>query len=733
MTGAASSFSTFKNAEFAATYPVARIELTDPRFPLTATIQVVNPMSPGDVRMSSLPTGMITFSLHNTGPLPLHGTLAGSLLNAVGWDWITPIEGHTPGLGGNANRLVRGRGWTRVMMTNPALAEDARLAGSMVLAADDESAVAMPRCAGLGQLRAFLESRAISDGRSRLALAPAIADPQLNAPKGGQGLSPQGKSWLGIIGVPFALEPDESRQIRFAITWHFPNRMVDWEQFGRPIPQLGSSSLYLGNHYALRYLDALDAQLTVERRWSEFVDRTLNWTNNLSESSLSQLEAERLAMQAAYVRSPTCFMGADGRFYGYEGSLGASTRMWSGQFGGSCPMNCTHVWQYEAALAGLWPALERDMRDTEFDVMQAADGSIPHRLRPPAYLPQMTNEPIGGPEEPALDGMLATILKSLRDLQRGAERDWLVRRWPALVKLYRHIAGKWDTTGDGVLRGVQPSTHDIDLAGANPFMGSLWLAALRAMTEMARMMSDDVIYADADGRFTRGTVAYDELLFDGKHYVQVLDATDSRDFQWLSGVLSDQVIGQWWAHQLGLGYILPRQHVRSALKHVVRSNLRRGFAGFEHPYRVYADSAEDCGLLMCSWPDGGRPAVPTRYADEVWTGVEWQVGAHCLFEGLEDEARAVLGALWTRHNGERRNPFNEIECGDHYVRAMSGWTLLQARSGVRVDHTSGVIHVSKTGRWPVVAATGWGYVEVGHSHSRARAVEGTLDLEIKRA
>src|SRR5690606_5059790 len=138
-----------------------------------------------------------------------------------------------------------------------------------------------------------------------------------------------------------------------------------------------------------------------------------------------------------------------GRFYGYEGSLGASTVMWSGAFGGSCPLNCTHVWQYEAALSGLWPSLGINMRDTEFDVMQAANGAIPHRLRVPVYLHQMTDEHIGGPEEPALDGMLATILKTLRDVQRGAGAEWLQDRWPAVLRLYGHICAKWDADDDG--------------------------------------------------------------------------------------------------------------------------------------------------------------------------------------------------------------------------------------------------------------------------------------------
>jgi len=644
-----------------------------------------------------------------------HGTLAGSQLNAVGWDGITPIGERTPGLGGNVNRLQRGGGWTRVVMDNPSLAESDEMAGQMVLGADDEHAATMPRCASVEQLVAFLESRALNDGRPRLTLAPTVADPQLNAPRGGVGPSEAGRSWAAVIGVPFWLEPGESRVIRFSMAWHFPNRYVDIEQFGGAHPETGSSSFYLGNRYAIRFRDAVAVQDLAEAEWATLRERTLAWTRTLVDSDLDARAVDRMAAQASLVRSPTCFVGADGRFYGYEGSLGASTTMWSGSFGGSCPLNCTHVWQYEAALSALWPTLEQNMRDTEFDVMQAPDGSIPHRLRAPVYLRQMWDAPIGGPEEPALDGMLATILKTLRDAQHGAGVEWVRDRWPRVRRLYDHIRARWDADDDGVLRGIQPSTHDIDLAGVNPFMGSLWLAALRALEELALVVGDHAVAEEVRTRFESGRAGYDERLYDGTHYVQRLDEGDPTDYQWLTGILSDQVIGQWWAHQLGLGHILPPAHVRSALAHVVATNLRTGFDDFTHPYRVYADAVDDVGLLMCSWPDGGRPEVPTRYADEVWSGIEYQVAAHCLWEGLDAEGGAVLDGLWRRHDGRRRNPYNEIECGDHYARAMAGWTVLQAMSGVRVDELRRVLVVDRRGRWPWVSSTGFGTVDVGAS------------------
>lgn len=732
MSAAAEKLGTFQEARFSGTYPIAEVDLKDERSPVEATVRFVNPMEPGNVELSGIPGAMIEIRLTNVTEIATHGTLAGSLLNAVGWDGVTPIAEITPGLGGNVNRLRRSNGWTSVVMDNPTLAETSQFAGQMILSADAPDAAAVPRCSGIDHLGAFLESRALNDGHRRVAQAPTIGDPQLNAPASGVGPSAPGSSWTGVIGVPFHLEPGESRSIRFVLAWHFPNRMVDIEQFGHSEPQWGTTKFYLGNSYALAYPDAVAVQERLSSEWHDLSKRTSAWTRTLVDSDLDARAIDRMAAQASLVRSPTCFIGADGRFYGYEGSLGASTRMWSGSFGGSCPLNCTHVWQYEAALAALWPELERNMRDTEFDVMQSPSGAIPHRLRVPTYLPQMHDELIGGPEEPALDGMLATILKTLRDVQHGAGQGWAEARWPAVVKLYQHIVEKWDHDGDGVLHGIQPSTHDIDLAGINPFMGTLWLAALRALEQLATLVGDDEIRSDARGRFVQASDRYDSLLFRGGQYIQIMEEGDPTDFQWVTGTLSDQVIGQWWAHQLGLGYILPREHIRSALRHIVKTNLRRGFVGFEHPYRVYADSADDAGLLMCSWPEGGRPEVPTRYADEVWCGVEYQVAAHCLYEGLYDEAQNVLDALWTRTDGARRNPYNDIECGDHYSRAMSGWTVLQAQSGIHIDERAGKLSASREGRWPWVASTGFGTVTVAGSEITVTCSSGRLDLELER-
>lgn len=572
------------------------------------------------------------------------------------------------------------------------------------------------------QYLAFLASRA---QRVTVPLTPAQrrADPAAGAVAADSASrpSPAGQTWCGALTVPWALPPGETCRLRFVLAWHFPNRYVNFEQFGPPRPERGASRFWLGNHFAARHADAEAVADAVIADWADLVRVTAQWCDLFTASSLGPRAANRLATQPVPLRSPTCFIAGDGTFYGFEGVLGDSTPMWAGRTGGSCPLNCTHVWNYEQALAYLFPTLERSMRRTEFDVLQAPDGALPHRVVVPAYLPQLWDANIDGPLEPALDGMLGAILKTYREVRNGAGADFLATYWPRICRLIDHVARRWNPSGDGVLRGIQPSTHDIDLCGINSFMGTLWLAALRAVEELATIMDDAGRAASAREQFAAGSRGYDEALWNGEYYQQLLLPGESADYQWGPGCLSDQLIGQWWAHELGLGHLLPADHVRTALKHVVKHNLRHGFAGFEHPFRVYAD-ADDSGLLMCTWPRGERPAVPTRYADEVWSGVEYQVAAHCLREGLVDEASAVLDAVWTRHDGRRRNPFNEIECGDHYARAMAGWSVLRAITGVDYDAVTRTLTINPVRALleprdgalvlPFVAAAAWGVVRL---------------------
>ncbi len=443
------------------------------------------------------------------------------------------------------------------------------------------------------------------------------------------------------------------------------------------------------------------------------------------DSDLPPAISELLGVQASLARSPTSFRTADGRFYGYEGVLGESTLNWNGNIGGSCPLNCTHVWNYEQAISRLFPVLERSMRETDWDVLQAPEGYLPHRVLLPVEGPQLHGRPIGGPTRPALDGMLGTVLKTYREARFGSGTAWLERYFPNARRLMEYVSATWDNDGSGVLVGDQPVTYDISLQGPNMFVGSLWLAALRAMSEMSAHLGLDGEGREYEARCQRARSGYDDLLWNGEYYSQ---RSDGSAFDFGDGCLSDQLFGQWWAHQLGLGHILPAERVRRALASIVSYNFRESFRGFEHGYRVFAD-ADDSGLLICTWPRGGRPEVPVRYADEVWTGVEYQVAGHCMYEGLVDEGMKILLAVQARYDGTRRNPYNHIECGDHYARAMAGFAVLEAFTGSSYDALTARVRLGlRATRYPLFAGTGWCLVAVSDGAVTLDCVAGTVPV-----
>jgi hypothetical protein len=140
------------------------------------------------------------------------------------------------------------------------------------------------------------------------------------------------------------------------------------------------------------------------------------------------------------------------------------------------------------------------------------------------------------------------------------------------------------------------------------------------------------------------------------------------------------------AHVAGLGYLLDEEHVHKTLKSIFHYNYVPDLSEHETVQRTYALN-EEGGVLVASYPSGKRPEIPFPYFAEVWTGEEYQFAAHLIFEGMTAEAQAVIESARLRHDGERRNPWNEPECGHHYARAMSAWALMVALSGF---HYSGV-------------------------------------------
>jgi hypothetical protein len=283
----------------------------------------------------------------------------------------------------------------------------------------------------------------------------------------------------------------------------------------------------------------------------------------------------------------------------------------------------------------------------------------------------------------AADGQAGTILKCYREHLVGGDDAFLKQHWPRIKAALEYLI-KEDGNDDGIIESDrQHNTYDINFVGANTFVGSLYLAALRAGEEMARLTGDAAAAERYRAIFDRGSRWTIANLYNGEYFEQRVPAGDARDWQYGSGCLSDQVFGQNWAHVLNLGHLYPSDNVRSALRAVFKYNWAPDVDALNKqwpPERWFARAGEP-GLFVCTWPRGGRPPKPVAYRDEVWTGIEYQVAAHLIYAGHLGEGLALVRAVRDRYDGRRRNPWNEVECGSHYARALSSWSLILALSG----------------------------------------------------
>jgi hypothetical protein len=230
------------------------------------------------------------------------------------------------------------------------------------------------------------------------------------------------------------------------------------------------------------------------------------------------------------------------------------------------------------------------------------------------------------------------------------------------------------------MEGKQHNTYDIEFYGPNTMMGTLYLAALAAGAELADALGEGEIAERYRTRYAKGQKRLDAELWNGEYYNQKLEDVNFKRYQYGIGCLADQMLGQWFAAVVGLGHVLPPEQVKQTLASIFQYNWKRDLSAHPSCQRTYALN-DEAGLLACTWPHGGRPTYPFPYADEVWTGIEYQVAGHMIYEGLLEEGLAIAKGVRDRYDGARRNPWDEFECGHHYARAMASWSLLTGLSG----------------------------------------------------
>jgi hypothetical protein len=170
------------------------------------------------------------------------------------------------------------------------------------------------------------------------------------------------------------------------------------------------------------------------------------------------------------------------------------------------------------------------------------------------------------------------------------------------------------------------------------------------------------------------------------------------------------------------------------LQSIFKHNFKTDLSEHANAQRPGYAMGHEPGLLLCSWPRGGKPTLPFVYSDEVWTGIEYQVAAHLIQEGFVEEGLTIVKAVRSRYDGRTRNPWNEYECGNWYARAMASYALIGALSGFRYSAVDRTLWFGpRLSVRPFAsffsAASGFGIITLDDRSISIRMVEGELAID----
>jgi non-lysosomal glucosylceramidase len=498
--------------------------------------------------------------------------------------------------------------------------------------------------------------------------------------------APVGELLVGGLGRKLKLAPGDTATVNFLLTWNFPNLSLGG---------LGN----VGRYYATKYKTAADVSQYVVQNFDRLSSQTKLWRDTWYDSTLPYWFLDRSFANTSTLSTGTPYRFADGRFYSWEGV-------------GSCPGTCTHVWGYGQAMARIFPELERDTRErVDLGIaLSSTSGVSGFRAEFDRGL--------------AVDGQAMTIMRCYREHQMSADTSFLTRNWSNIKKMFDPLLSR-DPDGEGILQGGQMNTLDQTWYGKNSWQSSLYLGALRAGEAMALEMGDSE-FATKTGTIAKaGFKNMPDQLFNGEYFANIvnpdhLGATNSG-----TSCEIDQVLGQSWAFQVGLPRVLPAKQTQSALASLWKYNFSPDVGVYKKYMRQggrpYALPGE-AGLLMCTFPRpdwsydqarGRGPAVLVGYFNECMSGFEHQVAGHMIWEGMVQEGLAVIRAIDDRYAPAKRNPYDEIECGNHYSRAMASYGVFVAACGY--EHHGPLGHLGfaprltpENFRAPFTVAEGWG-------------------------
>lgn len=661
----------FEDIRFSGDYPEATVTYADAQLPVSVSLVAMSPFIPLDTAASSLPATILRYRVRNRTDVPADVMLSGWLENSV-------MTGDPAAATLRRNRIVARDGMTF-------------LECSCIPEGDAGMAGPVPDSPAFGSM-----GLALLGAPADVAIA---GQPEPPFSKATLAIDPIPPARIGVLGRTVTVAPGTEAEFDFVLTWYFPNVRL---------PRIAQR-----RDYGDRFADARSVAEYVRDGFERLTRDTDLWCRTWADSTLPAWFLRRTFANVSTLATSTTYLVDHGRYYAYEGVY-------------SCPGTCAHVYHYAQAAAHLFPDLERGVRER-------VDLGLAYGTGAKAGEIEFRAEYEGGM---AVDAQAGTLLRCYREHRMSPDDGFLRRNWARIRGAYEPLF-KLDPDGNGILEGAQMNTLDKPWYGEIAWLSGLYVAALRAGVEMARVCGDADFGERCQRIADRGFASIPARLFEGGYFINRVDPAHPEAINSGTGCEIDQVLGQSWAFQVGLPRVLPVAETRAALRSLWRYNFTTDAGAYRrsHPQGRWFGADGEAGMLLCTFPRsdwdyqraaGAGPAWATGYFNEFFSGTEHQVAAHLIWEGLVPEGLALERAIDDRYAASKRNPWNEVECGSHYGRAMASYGVFLAACGFEYDGPAAHIGFAPRlspgdFRAAFTAAEGWGSYAQSIEHGQLRA------------
>jgi len=657
--------------DYDALFPKAWFDYKWDKFPAHVVLEQFSPVLPNNYRESSYPVAVYRLHAENPTDKAVTVSVLLSWTNMSGWfrTFARDFSG-TPNQGNHndfESEPIAGAG------TMKGIVFDRNRAGSAPNEWDGQFVIAALDSPGV-EVTYQTTFQASGDGSA--VWTPFSKDGRLANDR---------KSWVsdkeklaGAIAVRFTLRPGETKAIPLVIAWDFP--LV---QFGE------------GRKWDRRYTDFYGA--SGQNAWKIARDGLLHaaqWSDAIDK------------WQAPYVKDESKPLWYRGMLFNELYPLTDGGTFW-GRQAGSDPrtapifalLECFDYAYYATLdvrfyaslpLLKFWPDIEKQVMLQFADTVpkqwpeqglwvwkseqtgqpvthkRKKTGAVPHDLGVPEGDPFVSvNEPGWQDTNDWKDLNSKFVLMVYRDYVLSGRTDtaFLRRTWPAVKDAIEYLR-QFDHGGGVPENGGYPDQtyDDWVTTGVSAYSGGLWLAALRAGEETARVLGDRKSAAEYHALFLRGQQTYVSRLWNGEYFRYDTGSESKDDIQ------TDQLAGQWYANLTGLGDIVPRAMQDSAMKKIFDFNVMKLGNG-------------EMGAANGMAPDGS--ILTNAEAREVWVGTTESFAGLLMSEGLKSEAWKTTWGLYHVIYETRGYWFRTPEAWDFtgnfragmYMRPMAIWAL----------------------------------------------------------